>query len=66
MDLLGDLKTLKDRISKQHEFFKLVIEQSEKKSHFALKSRNHELMYFRQICKQILPFLLPENVYKCK
>ena len=66
LDSLNDLKTLKDRISKQHELFKLITEKNEVRSHFALQSRKHELVYLRQVCKQILPFLLPENVCKCK
>ena len=66
LELLRDLNTLKVRIAKQHELVKLVFEQSDRKPHFTLKSRRHELVYLRQICKQILPFLLPENVFKCK
>ena len=56
----------KDRVAKQHDFFKLLLEQNESPCHFALKSRRHELIYLRQVCKQILPLLLPEHVYNCK
>ena len=60
------VKTFKDRLAKQHDLFKLIVEKNEGSCHFALKSRKHELIYLRQICKQILPFLLPESVQKCK
>ena len=66
MDQFKDLNSLEDRLSKQHDIFKLIVEQNEGNCHFALKSRKHELIYLRQICKQILPFLLPDSVSKCK
>lgn len=55
-----------NRLSKQHKVFKLILEQNDNKLHFALNSRQHEIAYLRYVSKQILQFLLPENVHKCR
>ncbi len=66
---LKSFNTIEQRLAKQHEIFKLLIfnsDSNEETCHFALKSRKHELAYLRQTCKQMLPFVLPEYITKCK
>ena len=55
-----------ERISKQNEILKLILQQNENGVHFALNSRHHELAYLRQASKQLLQFLLPDYILKCK
>jgi hypothetical protein len=59
--------TNEKRVEKQHELFKLMQQNNcDAQDHIALYSRKHETAYLRQLCKQILPFILPENVLKCR
>ncbi len=59
--------TQRKRIELQHQIFKQMLQNNiDSQDHIALHSRKHELAYLRQIAKQVLPFLLPENVLKCK
>lgn len=55
----------------QHDFLKFIQDRNEQEDgsdcgHFALKSRQHELVYLRQVTKKILPFLLPGSILKCR
>ncbi len=64
-----NLKNLQERLSKQNDLFKLIVQENvsiNSNVHFAMSSRKHELVYLRQVCKKILPFLLPDNVSRSK
>ncbi len=66
---LKSFSTIEERLTNQHKIFRLLMSNSDSNEeicHFALKSRKHELAYLRQACKQILPFVLPEYITKCK
>ena len=56
----------KEKLAKQHEIVKLILKENENSSHYALNSRHHELAYLRHTSKQILQFLLPDDVLKCR
>jgi sorting nexin-14 len=63
--------TPEQRIKMQHDFLKFMVNKNEEEDvggsgHFALKSRQHELVYLRQVTKQIFPLLLPSNILKCR
>ncbi len=62
--------TQEQRIAIQHELLRNIAVRNESHSpeggHFALTSRQHELVYLRQTSKKILPFLLPNHVVKCR
>lgn len=63
---LKQVKSLDERVLKQHELFKQILNKNELNSHYALISRQHELTYLRHISKQLLIFLLPDYVLNCK
>lgn len=59
--------TPKERIDKQFAIFKATMQKStETFNHFALSSRRNELAYLRKMCSQVLPFLLPDSIIKCR
>lgn len=55
------------RIEKQFEIFKLIMKKNPDKCiHFALTSRENEIVYLKKMCKQVLTFLLPDYILKCR
>lgn len=62
-----NLLTNKQRLEKQFEIFKVLMQQNcDTLNHFALSSRRNEIAYLRQMCKQAMPFLLPDTILKCR
>ncbi|CAF0709444.1 unnamed protein product [Brachionus calyciflorus] len=59
--------TPNERLEKQFELFKKLVEINEKNQfHFTLTSRKNELKYLKQLCNQVLPFILPDHILKCR
>jgi hypothetical protein len=58
--------SLEEKLAKQDEILKRMLKENENSVHYALSSRQHELTYLRHTSKQILTFLLPEDVLKCR